>query len=64
MERDFSTGTSETTEPEHAHFCPACDDLWKHLTPECTNLTARLHAVPSRLLATLALCPQHEEESR
>jgi hypothetical protein len=61
MDRDATTGTSTTTEPEHWHFCVDCDDHWSHQNSECAPSHPRLNR---RATATVADCPLHEEESR
>lgn len=47
---DYST----TSEPEHAHECPVCGDLWKHKDSECQEPKFGLRT-------TEATCPMHQE---
>ena len=49
----------ETTEPEHAHVCPACGDSWLHRDSECEYIAVEI--VPGYPInRTWARCPMHE----
>ena len=46
------SGFSETTEREHAHFCPRCEDAWVHFDDECEDIRGRSQP------ATCPLCQE------
>lgn len=43
-DQDPSTGTVETTEPDHVHICDACGDVWTHTEADCQY--ERWHTCP------------------